>query len=183
MSRIPALCRVSLVAAIALGASARASGPADSPKLKTSLIPRKSTRPQERASECVQRTPGFCLWDADKKITPSAAGFVYLVEQSDGNRLLLSDLNEGLRGWTPAGAVVPLDQAESFFSQQIKSNPRNAFAFLMRGVARYENDDLDHAVADLDEALRLEPKIRAGLDRARLPLAVEKSAGPGNRRP
>jgi len=106
----------------------------------------------------VQRTPEFALWDADKKISPSAAGYVYVVEQSAGSRLLLSDLNEGLRGWAFAGAVVRLTEAESFFSQQIRANPKSAFAFLMRGVARYESDDLDHAVADLDEALRLEPK-------------------------
>ena len=108
--------------------------------------------------EFVQRTPEFVLWDADQKISPGAAGCVYVVEQSAGNRLLLSDLNEGRRGWVFAGTVVPLNQAESFFSQQIRTNAKSAFAFLMRGVARYENDDLDHALADLDEALRLEPK-------------------------
>ena len=57
----------------------------------------------------MQRTPEFVLWDADKKITPSAAGYVYVVEQSDGNRLLLSDLNEGLRGWVFAGARHSLE--------------------------------------------------------------------------
>jgi len=158
MSRTATFRLVALLVAFAAGVRARASEPADLHKLKSSLLPRKSSRPQERASACVQRTPGFVLWDADRKVTPGAVGYVYLVEQSDGNRLLVSDLNEGLRGWTPAAAVIPLDQAEPFFSQQIKSNPKSVFAFLMRGVVRYENDDLDHALADVDEALRLDPK-------------------------
>ncbi|MFI5456138.1 MAG: tetratricopeptide repeat protein [Isosphaerales bacterium] len=158
MSRRAALRLVALLGAVVVCAPARASDPALGHKLNTSLIPRKSSRPEERASECVQRTPSFGLWDAGRKIAPGAAGHVYVVEQSDGNRLLLSDLTEGLRGWTPSGAVIPLRQAEPFFSQQITANPRSAFAFLMRGVVRYENDDLDHAVADVDEALRLDPK-------------------------
>ena len=65
--------------------------------------------------------------------------------------------------------MVPLAEAEAFFSQQIKLNPKSAFAFLMRGVVRYENDDLDHAVADLDEALKIDPKyVPALIERAYL---------------
>jgi len=149
---------VAVLVAVAGCASARASDPADIHKLRVSLIPRKSSRPQERESECVQRTPGFVLWDGASKITPAAAGYIYVVEKSEGNRLLLSDLNEGLRGWSAAGAVVPLSQADAFFSEQLKANPKSAFAFLMRGVVRFENDDLDHAAADVDEALRMDPK-------------------------
>jgi tetratricopeptide (TPR) repeat protein len=163
MSRIPTICLVVVAAAIAAGGPGRGSELEGAPTLKTSLLPRKPTRPQDVASECVQRTPEFVLWDADKKITPSAAGYVYIVEQSGGGRLLLSDLNEGRRGWAFAGAVIPLNQAESFFSEQIRAHPKSAFALLMRGVARYENDDLDHALADLDQALRLEPKYAAAL--------------------
>ena len=62
-----------------------------------------------------------------------------------------------------------LAEAEAFFSAQIKANPRSAFAFLMRGVVRYENDDLDHAVADLDQALKIDPKyVPALIERAYL---------------
>ena len=39
----------------------------------------------------------------------------------------------------------------------------------MRGVVRYENDDLDHAVADLDQALKIDPKyVPALIERAYL---------------
>jgi tetratricopeptide (TPR) repeat protein len=138
-------------------------------RLKAVLVPRKSSSPQMRESECLQRTAALFLWDANKKFTPSSAGFVYVVEQNVGNRLLLSDLNEGVRGWVLPSGMVPLNQAEAYFSGQIKGNPRSAFAYLMRGVARFETDDLDHATADLDEAIKLDPKyVPAMIARAQL---------------
>jgi tetratricopeptide (TPR) repeat protein len=150
-------------------ASVTASELGHSPNLKTSIIPRKAASAHDRASEVVQRTPDFALWDRDKKLTPAGAGHMFIVEKIAGNRWLLSDLNEGLRGWVVPGTVVPLAGAEAFFSQQIKVNPKGAFAFLMRGVARYENDELDRAVADLDEALKLDPKyVPALIERAYL---------------
>ena len=65
--------------------------------------------------------------------------------------------------------MVPLAQAEAFFTQQLTAKPQSPFACLLRGVARYENDDLDRAVADLDQALRLDPKyVPALIERAYL---------------
>jgi tetratricopeptide (TPR) repeat protein len=155
--------------AVFLRPSATASEPWHNPKLKVSIIPRKAASARDRASEVVQKTPEFSLWDADKKITPSGAGHMFIVERTLGNRFLVSDLNEGLRGWVSAGAMVPLETAEAFFTGQLKANPKSAFAFLMRGVARYENDDLDRAVADIDLALRLDPKyVPALIERAYL---------------
>ncbi len=152
-----------------LCASVSAAELGHTPKLKVSIIPRKTASAHDRASEVVQRTPDFALWDTNQKLTPSGAGHMFIVEKTDGNRWLLSDLNEGLRGWVLAGTVVPLAEAEAFFSQQIKANSKSAFAFLMRGVVRYENDDLDHAVADLDEALKVDPKyVPALIERAYL---------------
>jgi tetratricopeptide (TPR) repeat protein len=150
-------------------ASVAASDLGHSPKLKTSLIPRKASSARDRSSEVVQRTPEFILWDGAKKIVPSGAGHMFLVEKLDGDRLLVSDMNEGLRGWVSATTIVALADAEALFSAQITANPRSAFAFLMRGVVRYENDDLDHAVTDLDQALKIDPKyVPALIERAYL---------------
>ena len=160
---------IALLLVVTVCGSVSASELGHSPKLKTSIIPRKAGSPHDRASEVVQRTPDFALWDTNKKLVPSGAGHMFIVEKTDGNRWLLSDLNEGLRGWILASTAVPLAEAEKYFSQQVKVNPKSAFAFLMRGVARYENDDLDRAVADLDEALKLDPKyVPALIERAYL---------------
>ena len=147
---------LAVVAAFELTVSAHASDQSGVPKLRT-LIPRKVASARTRSLECVQKSPDFVLWDRDKTIAPRAVGYVYYREQALGDRLLLVDQSEGARGWVRADTVIPISQAEEFFANQIQANPKSAFAFLMRGVVRLENEDLDHALADLDQALRLDP--------------------------
>ncbi len=169
MSTRGCLSAAALLIVLAMCGPVLASDLGHAPKLKTSVIPRKTSSARDRASEVLQKTPVFVLADAAKQITPSGAGHMFIVEKTEGNRWLLSDLNEGLRGWALAANVVPLAQAEAHFTAQIKASPRSAFAFLMRGVARYENDELEHAVADLDEALKIDPKyVPALIERAYL---------------
>jgi tetratricopeptide (TPR) repeat protein len=149
---------LALVAVLHVVAAANASEQNGRPTLKTALIPRKAPSAQARSLECVQRRPDFVLWDAEKQITPGAVGYVYYLEQSQGNRLLLTDQAEGMRGWAHANTIIPVAQADEFFSKEIQANPKSAFAFLMRGVVRLENDDLERALTDLDQALKLDPK-------------------------
>jgi tetratricopeptide (TPR) repeat protein len=169
MSRVRTVCLVWVVGVSAVSIDARGADKTQLSKLKTALTPKKSVSPHLRTSECVQKLHAIILGDGNKKIAPSGAGFIYLVEQNEANRLLVCDLNEGVRGWASPAEMVPLNQAEVYFSGQIKSNARNAFAHLMRGVARLENDDLDGASADLDEALTIDPKyVPALVARAQL---------------
>jgi tetratricopeptide (TPR) repeat protein len=158
-----------ILMAVVIGTFATASEPGHLSKLKISIIPRRAASARDRASEVVQKAPEFSLWDSKDKLTPSGAGHVYLVEQIDGDRLLVMDMNEGLRGWVSSGSVLSLDQAETLFTQQIQSHRDIAFAYLMRGVVRYEADDLDRAVLDLDAALRIDAKyVPALIERAYL---------------
>ena len=158
-----------LAAAVMVSGEARGADRSQLSKLKTVLTPKKLVSPELRTSECVQEKPVLTLWDGDKKIAPSVAGFIFLVVQNEGNRLLVSDLNEGHRGWASPLDMVPLNQAEVYFSGQIKANPRDAFGYLMRGVARLENDDLEGASADRDESLKLDARyVPALIARAQL---------------
>ena len=169
MSRQFTVQRLALLLLIVLCTDLRGADPAHPIQLRTVIIPRKVSSTKDRALEAVQRTEAFILWDANKPIKPCGVGFVYLVERIDGNRLLLSEPSEGLRGWVQSSAVVPLTEAEPFFSGLIKVNPRNTFALLMRGVVRYETDNLDQGFDDLDAALRLDPKsVSAWIERASL---------------
>ena len=109
---------------VVLCASVNASDLGHSAKLKTSLIPRKASSARDRASEVVQRSPDFMLWDGPKKIVPSGAGHVFLVEKIEGDRLLLSDMNEGLRGWASVTTIVTLADGEAFFTAADRGKPR-----------------------------------------------------------
>jgi tetratricopeptide (TPR) repeat protein len=160
------ILRWPLVVALAMAAvpaTARAAELPGGVKLQPFVRPRKSSTTHDRAFEYVQKTADFVLNDGTNNITPNGVGYVCLLEQSQGDRLLVSIRSQGLRGWAPASALVPINHAEVHFSQQIAANPRDAFAFLMRGMVRYENDDLEHAFADVNESLRLNPTYVAAL--------------------
>lgn len=84
MSALRSVGFTALVVALAASTSIRGSEPDQFSKLKTAMLPRKSISPHERASAVVQLTPDLVLWDAQKKITPTSAGHIYLVEQDNG---------------------------------------------------------------------------------------------------
>ena len=54
--------------------------------------------------------------------------------------------------------VIPLEQAEAFFSERIKQDPRVVYYYLMRALVRLENRDLVKGRTDSDVAIRLDSK-------------------------
>jgi tetratricopeptide (TPR) repeat protein len=163
MSPICKRALVAFVLGIMVCSPARAGDLPGGVKLNTFVRPKKSSSTPDRAFEYVQKAADFSLFDGRTKINPSGVGYICLLEQSQGDQLLVTIRSQGLRGWAPAGSLVPLNHADLYFSRQIEVNRSDAFAFLMRGVVRYENDDLDRAFADVNEALRLDPKYVAAL--------------------
>ncbi len=82
-------------------------------------------------------------------------------------------------GWAAADQVVPIEQAEAFFTDRIRANPKDAFSHLMRATAlagqieaRQLVGKLDgelagmasKAIADFTDAIRLDPKDAAAYD-------------------
>jgi tetratricopeptide (TPR) repeat protein len=60
--------------------------------------------------------------------------------------------------WFEKGQAVLLDEAVPYFSEKVRDHKRDAFAWAHRGSARLEQGDLDGALADLNQAIRLEPQ-------------------------
>jgi tetratricopeptide (TPR) repeat protein len=163
MSPIWKRALVAVVLGIVVSSPARAGDLPGGVKLKTFVRPKKSSSTPDRAFEYVQKTADFSLFDGRTNTSPSGVGYICLLEQAQGDQLLVTIRSQGLRGRAPAGSLIPLNHADLYFSRQIEVNRSDAFAFLMRGVVRYENDDLDQAFADVNEALRLDPKYVAAL--------------------
>ena len=130
--------------------------------ISTFIKPSKSSNKRDRSAEYVQKTADFCLQDGGKKIVPGGVGYICRLERAEGDQALVWVQGRSLRGWAPLQDIVPVNHAESFFTKRIEGNPRDAFAFLMRGVVRYENDDLERAFADVSEAVRLDPANASG---------------------
>ena len=144
-----------------------------------SSVPRNRAALRIVPSSMCRKRRIFPSTDGQAKLSPSGVGYICLLERAQGDQLLVTIRSQGLRGWTSAGALVPLNHADAFFSQQIAANPRDSFAFLMRGMVRYENDDLDRAFADVNEALRLDPKYVAALVERAYLWQCRESARPG----
>jgi tetratricopeptide (TPR) repeat protein len=165
----PILNRPVIAFCIAVGvcACARAVDLPGGASLQPFVRPKKSSSTQDRAFEYMQKSPDFSLNDGSARVNPNGVGYICLLERAQGDQVLVAIRSQGLRGWAPASALVPLNHADAFFSQKILANPRDPFGYLMRGMVRYENDDLDHAFADVDLAIRLDPKyVPALVERA-----------------
>jgi len=159
------LCRTLVIFVLAFvpGSSVHASDPAGGAKVEPFFGPLKARRQQDLTRAFVQRAPDFSLQVAGNRVSPNMTCLIYHGERVEGDQLLLSAQGTGFRGWASVSDVVPFTEADAFFSQQIVHHPGDSFGFLMRGLVRFANDDRDHALADLNEALRLEPKNVAAL--------------------
>jgi tetratricopeptide (TPR) repeat protein len=105
----------------------------------------------------IQRYGGFRLRIENQVIDPKAIE-IYRVEQVNGPWLWLKAEGQGTSGWAPADQVIPVDQAIAFFTDSIRANPGDSRGYMMRAVIWLrERKELDIALGDLNEAIRLNP--------------------------
>jgi tetratricopeptide (TPR) repeat protein len=81
----------------------------------------------------------------------------YRVERAQATSLRLRAEGQPLSGWASDDQVVLADKAVEFFSNQIRTNPRDAFSLGLRATLYLEKDKLDLSLTDCDEAIRLDP--------------------------
>jgi tetratricopeptide (TPR) repeat protein len=79
----------------------------------------------------------------------------YTVTRVQGDQLLLTA--GGMSGWVRTDAVVPLDQAVTFYTQEILRNPRSWNAYLYRGFVWDVKHEYDKAIDDYSRAIELYP--------------------------
>ncbi len=144
----------------------------------------------EPGVKVVARSPEFVLRDGAKVIPVAAPFEIFRVERVEGDRVRL--YSDGREGDARASEVVRLDQAEAYFSQQIKARPQVAFGYLMRAAVRCSRDDLVNARIDCEAATRREPAnpwaylLRSGISEQREDLKgaladLDKAIGLNNR--
>jgi tetratricopeptide (TPR) repeat protein len=107
----------------------------------------------------VQRSADFRLKIDDEPVERSGKSIeLYRVERTDGPLLWLQAENDRYCGWATIDDVVAADQAIAFFGQQIGAHPREAFYHAMRALVRADTNELDGALKDSEEAIRLDPR-------------------------
>lgn len=80
----------------------------------------------------------------------------YMVEHVNGPWLWLREENGPAEGWVDVSRVVPFDRAIDFYTTQIRANP-TAANYISRANVRVVKGEFDVAIADLNEAIRLDP--------------------------
>jgi len=105
----------------------------------------------------VQKYSGFRLKIEKQVIDPNRRLETYRVEQVNGPWLWLH--GPEVSGWALADQVVPVEAAIEFFTDYIRSKPGDAHGYTMRAkLWTEEKKELDNALGDYNEAIRLDPK-------------------------
>ena len=135
---------------LSTGLMAPASGPA------TATPPPGLTSGPAVGARVIARSAETVLKVGSTVVASERLHRVYRVARRDGPWLWL--VSGEVRGWARAEDVIPFDRAIDHFTREIARDPKNAWAFLMRGIVAYDLKDYDRALADDTEAIRLDPK-------------------------
>ena len=105
----------------------------------------------------IQKDRDFALKVGSKVIDQGDRMDVYRVEQVQGPWLWVKSDQSNLHGWAKADAVIPLDQAISFFTGAIHVKHDDPLPYVLRARVWEAKKELDIALGDLDEAVRFDP--------------------------
>ncbi len=78
----------------------------------------------------------------------------YIVQDVKGEWLWVGS---DRKGWVQCSQVVTLDEAPAYYTQLIRDERQMAWAYNLRAIAWQHKGELDLAIADFGERLRLEP--------------------------
>jgi tetratricopeptide (TPR) repeat protein len=120
-----------------------------------------SVHAQDWAGQWVfPRTEDVALRDGERKVVGKWSVGAGKVLRSDGEWLEVrhSSYPGPLQGWVKKEEVVKLADAPDFFSEKIRANPNDLFAYRCRGIAYREKGDYAKALKDFDEVIKLDPK-------------------------
>lgn len=92
----------------------------------------------------------------DQKHVAVLTDFAYRVEKQEADFLQVR--HRAIVGWLPKKEVLRLEDAVAYFTARLGQESSNAWIYASRGRAWYEHKELDMALRDQDEAIRLEPK-------------------------
>ena len=93
----------------------------------------------ELGTKVVAKSQNFVLSDGAKVIPAKSPFEIYRVEGTAGDRVRL--YASGREGEAPVNDVVCLDQADAYFSAQIKAAPKAVHGYLMRCFVRCKSRD------------------------------------------
>src|SRR5262249_10301456 len=114
-------------------------------------------------ADVIVRSLAFKFEPAAKAVVPAVSlpeqfGFLFFVEKDAGGKLQVESMS-GVRGLLDKADAVLLTDAGKDFSDRIAKDPKAAGAHYLRGMALSETGKKDEAKKDLDQAIKLNPKL------------------------
>jgi tetratricopeptide (TPR) repeat protein len=89
--------------------------------------------------------------------------YPFIVQDVASDQLLVG---RSIKGWVRRADVVTLDEAVPYYSELIRRDPTDVWAFTLRACAREGRGELNLALADYTECLRLKPSVVAYTNRS-----------------
>jgi tetratricopeptide (TPR) repeat protein len=100
-------------------------------------------------------TKSYLTADGTQPDGPALTDMYYGVRQERLRRVLVR--HDGTDVWIDRGDAVLLDEAVAYFTAAINRDAKDVRAYICRGEAWFQREQIDKAHADFDEAVRLDP--------------------------
>lgn len=127
--------------------------------ITTAAPPKESPTNSWLGQKVLAQKSGTSLTDKStdgKPITLPVRHIVYTVVDEMVDRIRVN--YPGQEGWAPKNEWLRLSDALDHFTERVKADPKDAFAWSRRGVANRYAGAAELALKDLEEAVRLAPK-------------------------
>lgn len=99
--------------------------------------------------------PGTVLQEGDRPIPAARLYRVYRVEQRSGDWLEVSAAD--VRGWVVGTELIPCDRGVELLTNEIEAHPGRGSLYVLRGLIYQTTGEPRIALADYNEAIRLDP--------------------------
>jgi tetratricopeptide (TPR) repeat protein len=123
------------------------------------FVPRLMAADTWVGEKVMQKSPKVKFDDriGDKHVYLEVKGTVYSVLEVTDGFLRIRD-RYGREGWVDQDDMVLLRDAPAHYTDLIRANDKDRWAWNQRGAAWQEKGDLDNAIKDYTEAIRIDPK-------------------------
>jgi tetratricopeptide (TPR) repeat protein len=143
--------------------------------LSVGLLPAGTFAPQFRVGDRIVAITNAVV-RSDDTTGMIAKGNPLVVEKVNGDRLwvVYSSGHGTVAGWINRSDVIPVSRALDFFTDELKRNP-TATAYQIHGVMLAMKGEIELALGELNQAIRLNPKMQdAYINRAFLWVAKQE---------
>src|SRR5205807_2334906 len=89
-------------------------------------------------------------------VDPQKDRRLYKVERTSGRWVWVA--SDTMSGWVKADDIIPFATAADYYTDEIRKDPKAAWAYNMRGLIRSDKGEVDKAIDDFSKAIQADPR-------------------------